>query len=260
MNYQLALESFVAGIIASFACGLGVLPLLWPNLKIEKHVGMAYALTAGMMVAASVYNLLMPALAEGSDQATRFWPVLLVVGGLYAGALAMRAVHEWLTPERLEQGILKNSGGRTAALVFAAMTAHSIPEGVAVGVGYGAEAAGPQFDGLGTLVAIAIAIHNIPEGLAVALPLRVGGASMNTCFWAAFLSSLPQPLAAVPACLAVEQVEPLMLPMLGSAAGAMLYLVMVELIPDALETRTAPQTAWMFMIGFGLMLLTQAAL
>jgi ZIP family zinc transporter len=86
------------------------------------------------------------------------------------------------------------------------------------------------------------------------------GATIAKCFLAAFLTSLPQPIAAVPACLMVWFFQPLMLPMLGFAAGAMMYLVIVELIPDALETRNPTQTAWSFMLGFGLMVLVQTVL
>lgn len=84
--------------------------------------------------------------------------------------------------------------------------------------------------------------------------------SAARCFWYAFLSSLPQPIAAVPAVLAVWFFEPLLLPMLGFAAGAMIFLVVVELIPDALEHRRPEDIAWAFMIGFALMVLVQVAL
>jgi ZIP family zinc transporter len=169
-------------------------------------------------------------------------------------------LQRFLTPGRLRSKWLQSVGGRVEALVFLAMTFHSIPEGVAVGVGYGAEGHDAQYAGLGLYIAVAIAIHNIPEGLAVALPMRVNGASIPRCFVAAFVTSLPQPIAAVPASLMVWFFQPLMLPMLGFAAGAMMYLVIVELIPDALETRNPTQIAWAFMIGFGLMVLVQAAL
>ena len=135
-----------------------------------------------------------------------------------------------------------------------------VPEGGAVGVGFGSEGHHEQLEGLGIYIAIAISIHNIPEGLAVSLPMRTQGASIARCFTMAFLTSLPQPIAAVPASLLVWLFEPLMLPLLGFAAGAMMYLVIVELIPDALETRAPDQIAWSFMSGFGLMALVQVAL
>jgi zinc transporter ZupT len=259
-QYRFVIECFVAGLAASVACGLGALPLAFEGLELKKRIGLGYAFAGGLMVSASVYNLLMPALAAGADDATRLWPTTNILVGLFAGCGAMWWLQAFLTPERLRSRWLSKVGGRTETLVFLAMAVHSIPEGLAVGVGYGAEGRDPQFEGLGLYIAAAIAIHNIPEGLAVALPMRLGGASIAKCFVAAFLTSLPQPLAAVPAALAVWLFQPLMLPMLGFAAGAMMYLVIVELIPDALETRSPTQTAWAFMAGFGLMVLVQTVL
>jgi ZIP family zinc transporter len=176
------------------------------------------------------------------------------------GCAFLWLVRRSLTPERLESRWLKSIGGRVETLVFIAMAFHSIPEGVPVGVGFGAEGHDPSLSGFGLYIAVAIGIHNMPEGLAVALPARAGGASLWKCFWLAFLTSLPQPIASVPASLLVWFFEPLMLPLLGFAAGAMMYLVVVELIPDALETRSPDQIAWSFMTGFGLMALIQVAL
>jgi zinc transporter ZupT len=90
--------------------------------------------------------------------------------------------------------------------------------------------------------------------------MRATGASVASCFWYAFFTSLPQPIAAVPAALMVWFFEPLMLPMLGFAAGAMMYLVVVELITDALEERRPVEIAWAFMLGFSLMVLVQVVL
>lgn len=212
------------------------------------------------MFAASVYNLLLPAFTLGPKDALQLYPVLQTLAGMFAGCLFLWVVQKSLTPARLRSSWLKPLGGRVEALVFLAMTFHSIPEGVAVGVGFGSEGHHESLEGLGLYIAIAISIHNMPEGLAVALPMRSRGASLGKCFFVAFLTSLPQPIAAVPASLAVWLFEPLMLPFLGFAAGAMMYLVIVELIPDALETRTPSQIAWSFMLGFGLMTLVQVAL
>jgi ZIP family zinc transporter len=253
-------QSFVAGIAASFACGLGALPLAVRGLRIEQRIGLGYAFAGGLMFAASFYNLLMPALAMGEHDASRLWPVVQTLIGVLVGCAALGSLQGFLTPERLSARWLRPVGNRVETLVFLAMTFHSIPEGVAVGVGYGAEGRGGEFGGLGLYIAVAIAIHNIPEGLAVALPMRARGASINRCFWMAFLTSLPQPIAAVPAALMVWFFQPLMLPMLGFAAGAMMFLVVVELIPDALGTRSPAQTAWAFMLGFGAMVLVQVAL
>ena len=259
-QYRFVIESFVAGIAASIACGLGALPVLIPGLDLQKRVGIGYGFAGGLMFAASVYNLLLPAFTLGEPAALSLGPVCQTLFGMFLGCLCLWGVQAWLTPERLDTPLLRAIGGKTEALIFLAMAFHSVPEGIAVGVGYGAEGHQDSLSELGLVIAIAISIHNMPEGLAVALPMRASGAPFWKCFLFAFLTSLPQPLAAVPACLLVWFFEPLMLPFLGFAAGAMMYLVVVELIPDALETRSAPQIAWSFMTGFGLMTLVQVVL
>jgi zinc transporter ZupT len=203
--------------------------------------------------------LLLPALSIGAEEATRWRPVLITLGGLMAGCAFLWLVERHLSAERVERSpLFRVFGGRVEALVFLAMAFHSLPEGIAVGVGFASEEhLGDRALHLGETIAVAISIHNIPEGLAVALPLRAAGASIQRCFWLACLTSLPQPIAAVPASLLVWLFEPLMLPFLGFAAGAMMYLVIVELIPDGLATQSRAAVAWWFMIGFSLMLLVQ---
>ena len=259
-DYTFVYQSVIAGVVASVACGMGALPLLIRGLDIEKRIGIGYGVAGGLMFAASVYNLLLPAFTLGTDSASRLIPVIKTLAGMFLGCAFLWAVEKSLTPERLRARWLKPFGGRVETMVFLAMTFHSIPEGVAVGVGFGSERHHESLIGLGMYISIAIAIHNMPEGLAVALPMRAKGASIGRCFFLAFLTSLPQPIAAVPASLLVWLFQPLMLPLLGFAAGAMMYLVVMELIPNALETQSPSRIAWSFMVGFGLMALMQVAL
>lgn len=256
---HLVLESTVAGLLASVACGLGALPLAARGLQIEKRIGLGYSFAAGLMFAASVYNLLLPAITIGSD-AGKALPILQTIAGMGLGAAFLWLAGRYVTPERFGESSFVPLGGRIGTLVFIAMSIHSIPEGVAVGVGFASEEHLAAAEGLGLYITLAIAIHNIPEGLAVALPMRAQGASIGRCFFAAFLTSLPQPIAAIPATLLVWFFEPLMLPFLGFAAGAMIYLVMEELIPEALLTRTRSEVAWYFLAGFALMVLVQVGL
>lgn len=178
--------------------------------------------------------------------------VLPVLAGILLGSAFLWLTDRYLSPERFRFENAKAWGGRTGILVFIAMAVHSIPEGVAVGVGYASEV---YDNNLGSYIALAIAIHNIPEGLAVSIPLRAAGASLPTCFLAAFLTSLPQPIAAVPASILSWIFQPIMPLLMGFAAGAMIFLVVLELIPDALETEKPS-----FVAGFCLMLLIQVVL
>jgi ZIP family zinc transporter len=140
-------------------------------------------------------------------------------------------------------------------LVLITLFIHSFPEGVAIGVAYGS---GEQE--LGILIAIAIAIHNIPEGLAVSLPLASGGITgWRTVFWA-IVSGVPQVIAAIPAFLAVRAFRPLLPYAFGFAAGAMLLLVMSEMIPESRSSeKERLSSAIAAMFGFMFMMLFQLA-
>jgi ZIP family zinc transporter len=120
---------------------------------------------------------------------------------------------------------------RTSALVFAVLFVHSLPEGLAVGTAYASERAG-----LGLFVILAIAIQNVPEGTSVAIPMEAAGYSRPRQFWAAVGTSAPQPVGAVIAYLAVEEVNALLPLSFAFAAGAMLSLIAVELLPDAYKS------------------------
>jgi len=254
---QFITESLVAGILASFACGLGALPLAIKGIDLQKHTGIAYSAAGGLMFAASVYNLILPGLTLSSTH-IKLADALPVVLGIVLGAVFLSQADHYLSPERLEQTNWKRFGNKAQLLIFVAMSVHSIPEGVAVGVGYSSEAV--YSNNLGHYIALAIALHNIPEGLAVAVPMRAAGASIWKCFWAAFLTSLPQPIAAVPAAYVSWLFQPLMPVLMGFAAGAMIFLVILELIPEALHTSSPIRVAWAFTLGFCAMILVQVLL
>jgi zinc transporter ZupT len=199
------------------------------------------ALAAGMMLSASLFALTAKGLDEG-----HVWQVVL---GLLAGG-AFFAITKRLV-ERTEWRVqnLSVTESRQAILVLVAMFIHSIPEGVAIGVGY---ATGElQF---GLLLALAIAIHNVPEGLAVSLPLRSKGVSVAACAGYAILTSAPQPIAAVPAFLLVSVFKPLLPAGLGFAGGAMIFLVAAELIPESLSRCSRNDAAWSLLVGLIVML------
>lgn len=257
MPYEALVKSLIAGLLASFACGLGALPLLFRRVDPKRHTGIGYGAAGGLMFSASVYNLILPGLTMTSHSIA-LGEVLPVLAGIFLGAAFLWSTDKFLSPERLETAVWKRWGEKTAILIFIAMSIHSIPEGVAVGVGYASEEV--YSTNLGTYIAVAIGIHNIPEGLAVAIPLRAAGASIQRCFWAAFLTSLPQPIAAVPAGIASWLFQPLMPVLMGFAAGAMIFLVLLEIIPEALDSDTPVKIAWAFTSGFCLMLLVQVIL
>lgn len=248
-------KAVFSGILASLACGLGVLPLLFKKIDSEKQVGIGYAFAGGLMFSASVYNLILPGLQMHSSHI----PVnlaLKVIVGILVGTLFISMVEKFLEGHNL--AFTEKLGGKKITLIFIAMCIHSIPEGVAVGVGY---TSGEIYSSnLGEYIALAIGIHNIPEGLAVAIPMHFAGISLKRCFIMAILTSIPQPLASIPAVYLSWFFQPLMPVLMGFAAGAMIFLVILEMIPNALKQESPNKIAWVFIYGFCCMILLQVVL
>ena len=222
MDTELLLITMTAAVITMLATGLGALPFyLFPTLP-EVWARRGYAFAGGVMLAASVFDLIFPAINRGG-----YVPAMV---GLSAGTLFFIVSEYVVDDQEFHIGKIRGASAQRIVLILGTLFIHSFPEGMAIGVGYGAESSGDQ--GLGLLLAIAISLQNIPEGLAVALPLRAEGVSVNRCVLLAIVSSLPQPLAALPALFAVTLVQQLLPYALTFAAGAMGFLVFSELIPE----------------------------
>jgi zinc transporter, ZIP family len=209
----------LAGVTA-LATGLGALPFAFARMPEKRTLGLANALAAGLMLGASAGLLL-----EGAR--VGFGRTLIGAGlGVVFVAIMGRLLHGH---EELKLGALTGVDARRALLMVGVMTAHSLTEGVGVGVSFGGGAK------LGLLITLVIALHNIPEGLAISLVLVPAGTPVwRAALWSIF-SSLPQPLLAVPAFLAVERFRPLLGGGLGFAAGAMVWMAISELLPEAVE-------------------------
>ena len=241
MPDSLIWKVFWVALLTDLATGLGAVPLFWArSFRLRWH-GVATAATAGMMLSASVFALTAEALQRG-----KLWHV---VTGLIVGAAFFSATARYVERAQWRLGELTVAESRQGLLILVAMFIHSFPEGVAIGVGY---ATGELRYGL--LLAMAIAVHNVPEGLAVALPLRARGVSGWACIGYAILTSVPQPVAAVPSFLLVSLFQPLLPLGLGFAGGAMIFLVASDLLPDSLEHCSRIDTAWAFTIGLVAML------
>ena len=248
--YELLITTFIAALITDLATGLGAVPFFFVRDLSAKLEGAFTAAAGGMMIAASLVQLVGEALHHAPG--VRAWEVAT---GVAAGAAFFGAAANWLhTNEDFDFLGLRKKGGSAALLIVIAMTLHSLPEGIAVGVGYGSN--DPR---LGFAVAIAIAIHNIPEGVAITLALRPKGVSTWGCMGLAILTSVPQVLGAVPAAWAVWIFEPLLPAGMGFAAGAMTYLVVGELLPDATKDAGKHLTPIAFIAGIVLMMLMGVA-
>lgn len=211
---------FGYALITALATGLGAIPFAILRAISPRVVALANALAAGLMLGAS-FGLV----AEG----TGYGPAQTVAGAVL-GVLFILITHRVIGEREIEFGGVGGIDARRMMLVVVVMTVHSFSEGVAVGVAFGGGMA------LATVITVAIAVHNIPEGLAISAVLRARGVSVWKCAGWSIFSSLPQPLMAVPAFLFVEAVRPALPWGLGFAAGAMLFMVLVELLPEAYGT------------------------
>ena len=239
----------LTGVISALATGLGAIPVHF--VKTSSHVVRAFAsaVAAGMMISASVFSLAQ----EGISLQTKF-PLApyIVILGLLLGAAFFRFTEKNFSGHEPYAYFLGKNVTKRGWLIFITMFIHSIPEGIAIGVAF---ATGNFHFGL--IMAIAIAVHNIPEGIAVSLPLKADGVSTKKCALISILTSVPQPIMAVPSALLAWFFEPLLPVGLGFAGGAMIYLTVSELIPDALEEGGRSLTAWGVMVGLtGMLLIT----
>lgn len=238
------LATMTAATISMLATGLGPLPLLWGGIRLKEHLGEAYGFAGGLMVAASFFNLMAPGL-ERAD-------VLELAIGVFLGCSAFWWADHLIRGREWQMWQLERAGARRVALIIGTMFVHSLPEGIAIGVAFGSGE-----PGFGLYMAIAITIHNIPEGLAIGVPMRSEGLSVGRASRWAIVSSLPQPIGALPALLAVWAFQPLLPYLLGFAAGAMMFLVLAEMLSESLEQTDAIHMAWAFMIGFLVMMVLQ---
>jgi zinc transporter ZupT len=234
------LEVFLAALATALATGLGAIPLLAARSAGRGALGAANAVAAGVMLAASLSLVL-----EGGDRS-----VWRTAAGFAAGALFVELAERFfaLDRERLVLGSLRGDDALKALLIVGVMTVHSAAEGIGVGAAFGGG------ETLGVLIAIAIAVHNIPEGLAISLVLVPRGTRVRSAAAWSIFSSLPQPLMAVPAYLFVEQFEGLLPVGLGFAAGAMVWMALTDLIPEALDDTSRRAVILSSAAAFGAML------
>jgi zinc transporter ZupT len=213
---------FLYALLTALATGLGAIPFLFVRTVSDRAVSLSNAVAAGLMLGAS-FGLVSEGTVHGQ--------VETVLGALLGVAFIL--VTQRVLGDRDEEEVvfeaIRGEGARRMLLMIVVMTVHSFSEGVAVGVSFGGGTT------LAALITVAIAIHNIPEGVAITAVLRPQGVGVARCAGWSVLSSLPQPLMAVPAFLFVEAFAPALPYGLGFAAGAMIFMVLVELLPEAFE-------------------------
>jgi len=217
-------------IIMAMASGIGAVPFFFVGRLSPRWSGIANALACGVMIAAS-FDLVHEGEPYGSS---------LVVAGVCVGALFIARMHSILhDQEDIRFSGFDGADARKTFLMIGIMTAHALGEGCGVGVSFSGAKGWAQ----GQLVALAIGVHNVPEGMAVAAVLHSRGSTPWTCASWAVVTSLPQPLLAVPSFAFVETFQMLLPFGLGFAAGCMVWIVFAELLPDAARGAGAETTA-----------------
>lgn len=217
----------------------------------------------GVMIAASYWSLLAPAIEMSEGKEIPTWVPAVV--GFLLGGLFLRGI-DAILPHlhigfRTEEAEGLKTGWRRSTLLVLAITLHNIPEGLAIGVAFGATAAGLPHATLTAAItlAIGIGIQNFPEGLAVSAPLRREGMTRLKSFWYGQLSAVVEPVAGVIGAAAVIIAQPILPYALAFAAGAMIFIVIEEVVPEAQRGGNADFATMGGMLGFAVMMLLDVA-
>ena len=262
-RYYMIQDAFWGILIPFLGTSLGAGCVFF--LKKSLSDGIQRALTgfaAGVMVAASVWSLLIPAMEQAADLGRlAFFPA---AAGFWLGILFLLLL-DHLIPH-LHQNSLQAEGPKSqlqrTTMMVLAVTLHNIPEGMAVGVVYAGYLAGTaQITAAGALaLSLGIAIQNFPEGAIISMPLRAEGMKKGRAFWGGVLSGIVEPIGAVLTILAAGIVVPALPYLLSFAAGAMLYVVVEELIPEMSQGQHSNVGTVFFAVGFSVMMVLDVAL
>ncbi|UWG47062.1 putative divalent heavy-metal cations transporter [Halanaeroarchaeum sp. HSR-CO] len=225
---------FLAGLVTAIATGLGALPFFFTDDISDRWNVVLWGLASGIMVSASVFGLVKEGLAVGTP--------MDIAPGVVVGVLLVVVSHRVIDGHDFDPKQYAAADYKKLVLILGILTVHSFPEGVAVGVsfadlnlGMGPSVLGFTVPILAIFMTVAISIHNVPEGTAISIPLRAMGVSKWRMVWWSVFSSLPQPIGAVLAFAFVRYAREFLPFGFGFAAGAMVYLVVTEFLPEALE-------------------------
>jgi len=239
----------LASLLAGMATGVGALPVFFFKRVPQTVLNTLLGASAGVMLAATSFSLVIPGIENGEI----VWPgfgVYIVVFGMLSGALVLDLIDKYLPHEHFIKGPEGPSSKLKRIWLFViAITIHNFPEGMAVGVGFGTGDIGS-----GISLAIGIGIQNIPEGLAVALPLLGLGYTRWKAFSIAAATGLVEPIGGILGAGAVTVFHPVLPFALAFAAGAMLFVISDEIIPETHSEGKSRQATYGVMVGFVIMM------
>ncbi len=255
-NSSYVTQAFIATIFTWSITALGA-SIVFVFKKTNKNIMDAMlGFAAGVMIASSFFSLLSPAIEMAKSLNLITWLVTFI--GFFSGGLLLFIGDKLF--ERLIQNNQKGSIKRSLMLIIS-ITLHNIPEGMAVGVAFGSLAYGVEGATIGAacMLALGIGIQNFPEGTAVSVPLRREGMSLKRAFFYGQLSGIVEPISGVIGALLVIKIRILLPYLLSFAAGAMIYVVVQELIPQSQTNEKKDLMALFTMIGFSLMMILDVA-
>ncbi|MFH1523426.1 MAG: ZIP family metal transporter [Chloroflexota bacterium] len=263
-NLNPILQALLATLFTWGVTALGAAMVFFFKSINRKTLDSMLGFAAGVMIAASFWSLLAPAIEMAEGSGVPAWLPAVVgflLGGVFLWIIDKLLPHLHLGLPTTEAEGIKTSWQRSILLVLA-ITLHNIPEGLAVGVAFGAVAAGAPSAVLAGAIALAIGIglQNFPEGAAVSVPLRREGMSRLKSFWYGQASGFVEPIAGVLGAAAVLAMRPILPYALAFAAGAMIYVVVEELIPESQSGKDTHFSTFGAMLGFAIMMLLDVAL
>ncbi len=258
-------QALIATLFTWFVTALGSALVFFFKRINQKFLDAMLGFAAGVMIAASFWSLLAPSieLSEQVSTLPKWMPPLIgfLSGGLFLGLLdkVLPHLHPGLAMEKKEG---MSTSWQRSVLLVSAITLHNIPEGMAIGVAFGAVAHGLPAATMGAAIALAIGIglQNFPEGTAVSLPLRREGMSRRRAFFYGQLSGVVEPVFGVLGALAIIYMRPLLPYALSFAAGAMIFVVIEELIPESQQKGNTDLATLATLSGFGIMMSLDVAL
>lgn len=264
LNYNPVLLALIATLFTWFVTAAGSAMVFFFKSINKIVLNSMLGFAAGVMIAASFWSLLKPAIEMAEESGTLAWMPALI--GFLSGGVFLLFVDKLLPHLHLGLSLDKAEGVKTtwqrSILLVMAITLHNIPEGLAVGVAFGALAYNSDIGVLSGAVALAIGIglQNFPEGAAVSIPLRREGLSRLRAFNYGQLSGIVEPIAGVIGAYLVLTIEPLLPYALSFAAGAMIFVVVEELIPESQTGNETDFSTVGAMLGFATMMLLDVAL
>ena len=257
------IQALLATIFTWFVTALGAC-IVFIFKKINKSVMDAMlGFAAGVMIAASFWSLLSPAIEMAEELNMHAWFVIFI--GFIGGGLLLFSgdkLYDYFNHKLNKNKTNKNKSIKRSMMLMFSITLHNIPEGLAVGVAFGSLAYGLEGATLGAacMLALGIGIQNFPEGTAVSVPLRREGFSRKKAFFFGQLSGIVEPISGVIGALLVIKIRFLLPYLLAFAAGAMIYVVVEELIPESQTNKKKDLMALFTLIGFSIMMILDVVL